>query len=62
LEFFNSDMRCGYSDSDMHRVTCKCAVEHGIEHNPDLERFIMDTVNYRQLQHIGKYDPVSFQM
>jgi len=55
-------MRCGYSDSDMHRVTCKCAVEHGIEHNPDLERFIMDTVNYRQLQHIGKYDPVSFQM
>jgi len=62
LEFFDINMRCGNADSELHRFARKCAVEHRFKHNPDLERFIMDTVNDRQLQHNGKYDPVPLQM
>jgi hypothetical protein len=62
LEQFNFDLRCGYSDSKLHRASRKRAVEHCFKHNSDLERFNMDTDDDRQLQHNGKYDPVPFQM
>jgi hypothetical protein len=55
-------MRCGNADSDMHRFARKCAVEHRFKHNPDLERFNMDTDDDRQLQHYCKYHSMLLQV
>ena len=55
-------MRGSHPDGELHRLACKCAVEHSFEHNPDMERIKLDTVDHRNLQHIGKHYAVPFQM
>ena len=62
MELFDFDMRCGNSDSELHRIARKCKLEHSFEHYADLERNWLGSVSDRQLQYDGKYLRVPLQV
>ena len=62
LEQFNFNMRCGNSDGELYRTSCKCTVEHRFKYNADLEWFFLGSVNDRNLQHIGKHIRMQIQV